>query len=94
MIADAGRPIPFSWGTVGSCEEAQDVREGIDHAETGQVAGVAQILLGDGRHVDVLDGTAWVTLGGSNMTAERFQTSESGTRATPVRTAVEPMRES
>ena len=75
-------------GLVG--EQAEDVSEGVHHAQAGEIAGVAQVLLGDGRHVHVFDGG--VRHFGRLEQAARASRRASGTLATPVRTAVEPMR--
>ena len=72
-------------------EQAQHVREGVHHAQAGQVAGVAQVLLRDGRHVHVFHGGVR-----DSWAARRAAPARPGARrarvATPVRAAVEPMR--
>jgi hypothetical protein len=53
-------------------EEAQDVGESVDHAEAGEITGVAQVLLGDGGHVDVFHGGV-NHFGGLEEAAQFFQ---------------------
>ncbi len=53
-------------------KEPEDVGEGVDVAERGNAPGIAQSLLGDGRHVDVLHGGVG-DLGRLKEFAERFQ---------------------
>ena len=53
-------------------EQAQHVGEGVPHAQAGQVAGIAQALPGDRRHVHVFD-RGVRDLGRLEEAAERFQ---------------------
>ena len=52
-------------------EQPQHMGEGVHHAQAADVAGLAQVLLGDGGHVHVLDG-GMRHLGRFEQAAERF----------------------
>ncbi len=72
------------------CEQAQHVRESVHHAQAGQITGVAQALFRDGGHVHIFHRGVRDFLRLKSLASASRRAS--GTLATPMRAAVEPMR--